>query len=49
MINKQRRAFTLGIVSIPIILLLPSFLRNIKITSNNIVNKGGWLLLDTDS
>ena len=51
MINKQRRALSLGIVSLPVILLLPDFLHNTKITStsNSIVNKGGWLLLDSDT
>ena len=49
MIDKQRRVLSLGIVSLPVILLLPGFLHNTKIKSNSIVNKGGWLLLDSDT
>ena len=49
MIDKQRRALSLGIVSLPVIFLLPGFLHNTNITSNGIVNKGGWLLLDSDT
>jgi hypothetical protein len=49
MIDKKRRSMFLGILSIPVMLSLPSFLYKIKITSNTIVNKGGWLLLDSDS
>tara|TARA_B110000008_G_C16975986_1_gene565912 strand:+ start:4525 stop:4674 length:150 start_codon:yes stop_codon:yes gene_type:complete len=49
MIDKKRRALSLGIVFLPLILLLPGFLHNTKITSNTIVNKGGWLLLDSDT
>jgi hypothetical protein len=49
MIDKNRRLISLAILSTPIILSLPGSLLNIITTSNTIVNKGGWLLLDSDS
>ena len=49
MIDEKRRALSLIIISLPLLSLVPSFFYKIKFTRNTIVNKGGWLLLDSDS